>query len=83
MSHSVGPGAAGTPEAESGRSRPGAASIMDVAKVFARLLPKQLKDEAQLAKMELTEKAKTLGKGAAFVVIGLVFLLLSCSSRSW
>ena len=30
-------------------TKPGAASITDVVKVFTRLLPKQLKDEAQLA----------------------------------
>ena len=77
MSHSVGPSAGGASGAGSEHSDPGSASILDVVKVFARLLPKQLKDEAQLAKLELTEKAKTLGKGAAFVVVGLVFLLLA------
>lgn len=77
MSHSVGPSTGGTSGAGSEHSDPGSASILDVVKVFARLLPKQLKDEAQLAKLELTEKAKTLGKGAAFVVVGLVFLLLA------
>ncbi|MFI7484259.1 phage holin family protein [Kocuria sp. M1R5S2] len=77
MSHSVGPSTGGTSGAGPGRSEPGAASILDVVKVLGRLLPKQLKDEAQLAKMELTEKAKTIGKGAAFVVVGLVFLLLA------
>ncbi|MFF0988979.1 phage holin family protein [Kocuria nitroreducens] len=77
MSHSVGPSTGGTSGTRSEHSDPGTASILDVVKVFARLLPKQLKDEAQLAKLELTEKAKTLGKGAAFVVVGLVFLLLA------
>jgi uncharacterized protein YoxC len=77
MSHSVGPSTGGTSGAGSERTDPGTASILDVVKVLGRLLPKQLKDEAQLAKMELTEKAKTLGKGAAFVVVGLVFLLLA------
>ncbi len=77
MSHSVGPSTGGTSGAGAGQSSPGAASILDVVKVFGRLLPKQLKDEAQLAKLELTEKAKTLGKGAAFVAVGLVFLLLA------
>ncbi|MCJ8504780.1 phage holin family protein [Kocuria flava] len=77
MSHSVGPGTAGTSKAGTEHSDPGEASILDVVKVFARLLPKQLKDEAQLAKLELTDKAKTLGKGAAFVAVGLVFLLLA------
>ena len=77
MSHSVGPSTGGASGAGSEHSDPGSASILDVVKVFARLLPKQLKDEAQLAKLELTEKAKTLGKGAAFVVVGLVFLLLA------
>ncbi len=77
MSHSVGPSTGGASGTRSEHSDPGSASILDVVKVFARLLPKQLKDEAQLAKIELTEKAKTLGKGAAFVVVGLVFLLLA------
>ncbi|GAA1747372.1 phage holin family protein [Kocuria aegyptia] len=77
MSHSVGPSTGGASGAGSEHSDPGSASVLDVVKVFARLLPKQLKDEAQLAKLELTEKAKTLGKGAAFVVVGLVFLLLA------
>lgn len=77
MSHSVGPSTGGASGTGSEHSDPGSASILDVVKVFARLLPKQLKDEAQLAKLELTEKAKTLGKGAAFVVVGLVFLLLA------
>ncbi|MGQ1797809.1 phage holin family protein [Kocuria oceani] len=77
MSHSVGPSTGGTSGAGAERTDPGTASILDVVKVFGRLLPKQLKDEAQLAKIELTEKAKTLGKGAAFVVVGLVFLLLA------
>lgn len=77
MSHSVGPSTGGTSGARTERTEPGTASILDVIKVFGRLLPKQLKDEAQLAKIELTEKAKTLGKGAAFVVVGLVFLLLA------
>lgn len=77
MSHSVGPSTGGTSGAGSERAGAGGASILDVVKVFGRLLPKQLKDEAQLAKLELTEKAKTLGKGAAFVVVGLVFLLLA------
>ena len=66
MSHSVGPSTGGASGAGSEHSDPGSASILDVVKVFARLLPKQLKDEAQLAKLELTEKAKTLGKGARY-----------------
>ncbi|WP_243635668.1 phage holin family protein [Kocuria tytonicola] len=46
-------------------------------KVFLRLLPKQLKDEAQLAVLELKEKGIKVGVGAAFAVVGLVFLLLA------
>ena len=58
-------------------TKPGAASIMDVVKVFTRLLPKQLKDEAQLAFLELKEKGIKVGVGAALAVVGLVFLGLA------
>jgi len=50
---------------------------MDVVKVFTRLLPKQLKDEAQLAFLELKEKGIKVGVGAALAVVGLVFLGLA------
>jgi len=58
-------------------TKPGAASITDVVKVFTRLLPKQLKDEAQLAFLELKEKGIKVGVGAALAVVGLVFLGLA------
>ena len=58
-------------------TKPGAASIMDVVKVFTRLLPKQLNDEAQLAFLELKEKGIKVGVGAALAVVGLVFLGLA------
>ncbi|WP_270254352.1 phage holin family protein [Kocuria marina] len=92
MSHAVGPnsghssGGTGHSSGHTGHSsgartrtttKPGAASIMDVVKVFARLLPKQLKDEAQLAFLELKEKGIKMGVGAALAVVGLVFLGLA------
>lgn len=58
-------------------TKPGAASILDVVKVFTRLLPKQLKDEAQLAFLELKEKGIKVGVGAALALVGLVFLGLA------
>lgn len=51
--------------------------MTDVVKVFVRLLPKQLKDEAQLAVLELKDKGIKVGVGAAFVVVGLLFLGLA------
>ena len=75
MSHAVGPESGHTPGARTrATKKPGAASILDVAKVFARLLPKQLKDEAQLAVLELKDKGIKLGVGAALAIVGLVFL---------
>lgn len=75
MSHAVGPESGHTPGARTrATKKPGAASILDVTKVFARLLPKQLKDEAQLAVLELKDKGIKLGVGAALAVVGLVFL---------
>ena len=78
MSHAVGPTSGHTPRAGTRTTtKPGAASIVDVVKVFLRLLPKQLKDEAQLAVLELKEKGIKVGVGTAFAVVGLVFLLLA------
>lgn len=60
------------------RSSPaGAASLPEVVKVFGKLLPRQIQDELALAKLELKDKGIKVGKGAAFVVVGLVFLLLA------
>lgn len=58
-------------------ARAGAASITDVVKVFAKLLPRQLQDELALAKLELKDKGIKVGKGVALIVVGLVFLLLA------
>lgn len=78
MSHAVGPETGHTsgtrPRAT---KKPGSASVTDVVKVFTRLLPKQLKDEAQLAVLELKDKGIKVGVGAALAVVGLVFLGLA------
>lgn len=58
-------------------TKAGAASLPDVAKVFSKLVPRQLQDELALAKLELKDKGVKVGKGIAFVVVGLVFLLLA------
>lgn len=47
----------------------------DAGKVLTRLAPKQLKDEVQIAKIEVKEKGIALGKGVAVAVVGLVFAL--------
>ncbi|MDO5618809.1 phage holin family protein [Kocuria sp.] len=67
--------AAGTATQRS--SQAGAASLPDVVKVFSKLLPRQIQDELALAKLELKDKGIKVGKGVAFVVVGLVFLLLA------
>lgn len=78
MSHAVGPNSGHSPTTGTRTTkRPGAAPITDVVKVFVRLLPKQLKDEAQLAVLELKDKGIKVGVGAAFVVVGLLFLGLA------
>ncbi|WP_141269958.1 phage holin family protein [Kocuria varians] len=78
MSHTVGPNSGHSPTTGTrSTTRPGPAPITDVVKVFLRLLPKQLKDEAQLAVLELKEKGIKVGVGAAFAVVGLVFLLFA------
>lgn len=48
-------------------------SLFDAGKVMTRLGPKQLKDEIEIAKIELKEKGISLGKGAAVAAVGLVF----------
>lgn len=47
----------------------------DAGKVLTRLAPKQLKDEIQIAKIEVKEKGIALGKGVAVAVGALVFAL--------
>ena len=75
MSHAVGPESGQTPGARArGTRKPGSASIVDVAKVFVRLLPKQLKDEAQLAALEMKQKGIKVAVGAVLGIVGLVFL---------
>ncbi|WP_129360645.1 MULTISPECIES: phage holin family protein [Micrococcaceae] len=55
----------------------GASQVLGIGKVASRLGPKQIKDEIQIAKLELKDKGIKLGVGAAFVVVGLVFLLFA------
>ncbi|MEX3611201.1 phage holin family protein [Rothia sp. LK2588] len=47
----------------------------DAAKVLTRLTPKQLKDEVQLAKLEMVDKGKSMGKGAAVGAVAAIFAL--------
>lgn len=69
MSHAAG--------SDQGRSaETGSAPIQDVVKVFGKLLPRQLQDELALLKLELKDKGISLGKGAAFLVVAVVFVLL-------
>ncbi|WP_030016019.1 MULTISPECIES: phage holin family protein [Micrococcales] len=55
----------------------GASQVMGIGKVATRLGPKQIKDELQIAKLEMKDKGIKLGVGAAFVAVGLVFLLFA------
>lgn len=48
-------------------------SLFDAGKVITRLAPKQLKDEVEIAKIELKTKGVALGKGVAVVAVGLLF----------
>lgn len=50
-------------------------NVADAGKVLTNLAPKQLKDEIQIAKIEVKEKGIALGKGAAVAAIALVFAL--------
>lgn len=52
------------------------AGITDAGKVLTRLAPKQIKDEVQIAKLELKDKGIAVGKGAAVAAVGLIFALL-------
>lgn len=54
-----------------------ASQVVGITKVASRLGPKQVKDELQIAKVEMIDKGKKFGVGAALVVVGLVFLLLA------
>ncbi|RUQ21166.1 phage holin family protein [Kocuria sp. HSID16901] len=55
----------------------GVSQVLGIGKVASRLGPKQIKDELQIAKLEMKDKGIKLGVGAAFVVVGLVFLLFA------
>lgn len=50
-------------------------NVADAGKVLTNLAPKQLKDEIQIAKIEVKEKGIALGKGAAVAAVALVFAL--------
>ncbi|CEA07598.1 hypothetical protein BN1051_00917 [Arthrobacter saudimassiliensis] len=52
----------------------GKSSIVGLAKVMARLTPRQLNDEIGLATAEMKQKGKAAGIAAAFLVIALLFL---------
>lgn len=54
----------------------GVTGIADAGKVLTRLAPKQIKDEVQIAKLELKDKGIAVGKGLAVAVVGLVFAVL-------
>jgi hypothetical protein len=56
---------------QSAASKP---SVLDVAKVLARLGPKQINDEISLAIAQLKSKGIAAGVAAALMVVGLVFL---------
>lgn len=53
-----------------------ASSLLDLAATGARLIPKQLKDEASLATSHLKSKSKTLIIGVGLAVVGLFFLFV-------
>jgi hypothetical protein len=83
MSHAPGPAQPGTTSRPRsyrsgiGALKNGATQLLGVSKVASRLGPKQIKDELQIAKLEMKEKGIKFGVGAAFVVAGLAFLLLA------
>ena len=52
----------------------GRSSIVGLAKVMARLTPRQLNDEIGLATAEMKQKGKAAGIAAAFLVVALLFL---------
>ncbi len=54
----------------------GGSALVETVKTAARLVPRQLNDEVELAKLELGEKKSRLGGIAIFGGLALVFLLL-------
>ena len=55
----------------------GAQQVLGITKVATRLGPKQIKDEIQIAKLEMKDKGVKLGVGAGLIAAGLVFALLA------
>lgn len=62
----------------SGRAgqRPGVSALPNTLKLAARLAPRQLNDEINLAKLELKGKGMQLGVAGAFAGVALIFLSL-------
>lgn len=61
--------------AESKESADGS-TLLETLKTTARLVPRQLNDEVELAKLELEDKKSRLGGIAVFAGIAVVFLML-------
>ena len=57
--------------------RAGTKQVLGITKVASRLGPKQVKDELQIATLEMKDKGIKLGIGAGLIVTGLIFLLLA------
>ena len=55
---------------------PGGSTLVAAAKTTARLVPRQITDEIELAKLELGHKKDRLGGVATFAALALVFLTL-------
>jgi uncharacterized membrane protein YqjE len=58
------------------RSGSGGSTLVDAVKTASRLVPRQITDEIELAKLELGQKKDKLGGLAVFAVLALVFLIL-------
>ncbi len=59
------------------KNRPGDGStLMEALKTTARLVPRQLNDEVELAKLELGDKKSRIGGIAVFAGIAVVFVVL-------
>ncbi|WHF23938.1 phage holin family protein [Kocuria rhizophila] len=82
MSHAVGPNSGHSPRAGTRTTKKPGASIVDARQGLPQAAAQQLKDEAQLAVLELKAKGIKLGIGAAFAVVGLIFLGLA-RDRPW
>ena len=62
--------------AAEGNRTGGGSTLMETLKTAARLVPRQLNDEVELAKLELGDKKSRLGAIAVFAGIAVVFLML-------